>query len=242
MSRFRDVFTRRHVVLPVLHVVGAEQAARNVGIAHDAGVDGVFLISHGRVTDDELLRIHHEVASAFPEFWLGVNCLSWTPEDTFARVGDRVAGVWVDDAGIDENREDQPAARRILDAQARAGWKGLYFGGVAFKYQRPVKEHALAARRAAPFMDVVTTSGPGSAQAASPDKVRAMKAGAGQAPLAIASGISPENVGDYLDHADCFLVATGISYTFEELDPGRLLDLVKVVRSYRARVPPHPPG
>ena len=45
--------------------------------------------------------------------------------------------------------------------------------------------------------------------------------------------MTPENVTDYLPWADCFLVATGISYTFEELDPARVRDLVRVVRAWR---------
>jgi predicted TIM-barrel enzyme len=51
-------------------------------------------------------------------------------------------------------------------------------------------------------------------------------------PLAIASGITPENVGDYLDVADCFLVATGISRSFTELEPSRVRRLIERVRDY----------
>src|SRR5438477_29238 len=81
---------------------------------------------------------------------------------------------------------------------------------------------AAAARAAAASMDVVTTSGPGTGQAAAPDKLRRMKEALGVTPLAIASGVTPENVGGYLPWVDCFLVATGISRTFEEFDPGRV--------------------
>jgi hypothetical protein len=233
MSRFRATFSSRHVILPILHATGKDQVLGNARLARDEGADGVFLISHGRVTDDELLRIHQDLVADLPGFWAGVNCLSLSVEETFARVGDRVAGVWVDDALVDERQEEQPAAQRVLEMQRRHGWRGLYFGGVAFKYQRPVKELARAAALAARCMDVVTTSGPGTGQAASPEKIRTMKQALGEHPLAIASGVTPENVGDYLPHADCFLVATGISYTFEELDPARLRDLVRVVRAWR---------
>jgi predicted TIM-barrel enzyme len=235
MSRFRAVFASRHVILPIIHVVGVDQALRNAQIAQEQGADGVFLISHGRVSDDELLDIHQAVVSAVPELWAGVNCLGLSVEAVFARAGDRVAGVWVDDALVDERRDEQPAAQQILEVQRRHGWRGLYFGGVAFKYQRPVKDLARAARLAAPYMEVVTTSGPGTGHAPEPDKIRTMKQALGDHPLAIASGIAPENVNDYLEHADCFLVATSISYTFEELDPARVRDLVRVVRDWQPR-------
>ena len=236
MSRFRAVFASRHVVLPVIHVVGVEQALGNARLAREEGADGVFLISHGRVSDDQLLEIYQEVVAGLPGWWAGVNCLSLPVEEVFARVGGRVAGVWVDDALVDERRPEQPSAEVILEVQRRHGWQGLYFGGVAFKYQRAVTNLAQAARNALRYMDVVTTSGPGTGQAADPDKIRTMKEALGETlPLAIASGVSPENVTDYLPHADCFLVATGISYTFEELDPARLRDLVRVVRAWRPR-------
>lgn len=58
-----------------------------------------------------------------------------------------------------------------------------------------------------------------------------MKQAIGEFPLAIASGITPENVSESLDIADCFLVAKGISTSFTELDPVRVKRLVDVVRS-----------
>ena len=109
-------------------------------------------------------------------------------------------------------------------------WSGLYFGGVAFKYQRPVDDLAQAAMIAADYMDVVTTSGPGTGHAASLEKISCLKQALGDQPLAIASGITPENVGDYLDRADCFLVATGVSKLWEELDSDGLTALVQNVR------------
>jgi hypothetical protein len=233
MNRFRVVFASRHVVLPIVHVCGREQALRNVALARASGADGTFLISHGAVSDTELLAIYGEARLAQPGWWVGVNCLSWPPEALFARLPVGMQGAWVDDALIDESSDDQPAAARVLEAQCRHGWQGLYFGGVAFKYQRPVRDLAAAAQRAVSYMDVVTTSGPGTGQAAAPNKVRAMKQAIGNAPLALASGVTPENVTDYLPCADCFLVSTGISYNFEELDPARLADLVRVVRAFR---------
>jgi predicted TIM-barrel enzyme len=235
MSRFREVFSKRHVVLTVIHVVGQEQAVRNAQVARDGGADGAFLISHGGVSDDQLLDIHQVVAAEMRGWWVGVNCLSFSVEETFRKMGDRVAGVWIDDALIDERRDEQPAAMRIAEVQKENGWRGLYFGGVAFKYQRAVSDLARAAKLAARWLDVVTTSGPGTGQAADPEKIRVMKQALGDHPLAIASGVTPENVTDYLANADCFLAATGVSYTFEELDPDRVRDMVRVVRAWRGK-------
>jgi predicted TIM-barrel enzyme len=217
MNRYRETFSNRHVVLPVIHVESREQTLRNVEIAHRQGCDGVFLINHD-TPYTKLLEIHHRVCEAFPDWWIGVNCLDLDPSAVFEKLTDEVAGVWADNAMIDERVEHQTRAEKIAEARAKSGWQGLYFGGVAFKYQRPVDDVREAARIAAGYMDIVTTSGPGTGQAAAPDKIRAMKGSLGTFPLAIASGITAQNVGSYLDTADCFLVATGISKSRSELD------------------------
>lgn len=231
MKRYRQVFTARHTVLPVIHVESLEQAHRNTKIARDAGADGVFLINHG-MADVELLAIHEAVVDDNPGWWVGVNCLRLTPEQVFSMVSTKVAGVWVDNARIEESQEKQPYADRVLAVRQSHVPDCLYFGGVAFKYQRDVDDLEAACRIAARYMDVVTTSGPGTGYAADVEKIRRMKQALGNTPLAIASGITPENVVEYLPHADCFLVATGVSRTFTELDPVKLRSLVQRIRSF----------
>ncbi len=228
---FRKIFPQPHVVLPVIHVESEEQALRNAQIARDADADGIFLINHMGLCE-ELLAIHHRLYQEFPDWWIGVNCLDLDPPEVFELVTGEVVGIWADDAGIDERTGEQPLAEEAAAARERSGWEGLYFGGVAFKYQRPVEDLARAARIAVGYMDVVTTSGPATGEAAPRAKIVAMKEAVGDFPLAIASGITPENVDEYLDVADCFLVATGISRSFTELDPKRVRQLIDRVRDY----------
>jgi hypothetical protein len=162
------------------------------------------------------------------------------PAEVFARISPRVAGVWVDDARVREDLPEQVDAAALARARAASGSAALYFGGVAFKYQRPVEDVARAARIAAGYMDVVTTSGPGTGHAADVAKIRAMKAALGPTPLAIASGITPDNVGEYLPVADCFLVATGISSSFDELSAAKVAALVDRVHDFRPPLPSLP--
>lgn len=233
--RFKSTFTNRHVVLPVIHVESESQALRNADLALDAGSDGLFLINHS-IGSEALLEIHATVANHFEDAWIGVNCLDLPPVDVFRRIPGRVGGVWADNAMIDESSDQQPYAQRILDARDVHSPSALYFGGVAFKYQRHVDDLASAAMKAAQFMDVVTTSGPGTGQAAHVDKIRAMKQVLGDFPLAIASGITPDNIGPYLPYSDCYLVATGISRSFDQLDPELLKLLVDRVREYDRQI------
>ncbi len=213
-------------MLPVIHAESADQVYRNVEIVAQAGCAGVFLVNH-TINWRVLLALASHVRSRFPKLWLGVNCLDLEPEQVFERVDGNVGGIWVDNAEVDEQQAGQPAAERIAAARERSGWHGLYFGGVAFKYQREVTDLATAAATATHYMDVVTTSGPGTGQSASPKKIAALRGGLGDYPLAIASGITPENVTDYLGLANCFLVASSISRSFTELNPARLNELLQ---------------
>jgi hypothetical protein len=114
------VFPHRHVVLPVIHVKSEQQAERNANIAAVAGADGVFLINHAGGSD-ALLNIASAVAGQFSGLWVGVNCLDLEPIDVFARVTDRVSGVRVDNAMIQEDRPEQPAEQAILEAKRASG-------------------------------------------------------------------------------------------------------------------------
>lgn len=233
MNRLYEIFGKWPVVLPVIHVVDERQVIENVVVAWEGGSDGVFLINH-RMPSDKFLDIYESISERFPGFWIGINCLDLSVEEIFDEIFrrslDSLSGLWVDNLGIDERLEEQSEADKIAELRRRSRWRGLYFGGVAFKYQRIVSDLEGAAQIAARYTDVITTSGPGTGLAAEVEKIRRMKIAIGEKPLAIASGITPENVKNYLGMADCFLVATGISKDFVTLDPDRLKYLMENVK------------
>lgn len=226
------------VVLPVIHALDAEQVNENIRILVGEGAPGCFLINHD-FGIEPFLPVIGEVRSAWPSLWMGVNFLAVTGRDAFpilgklGKAGCRIDAYWGDDARIDETGQDLSEARQIAAARADSGWSGLYFGGTAFKKQRPVDPARWqdAAREAAPFMDVVTTSGAATGEEAGPQKLRRFRAGIGDAPLALASGITSENARNYAD-ADAFLVATGINRQddFYNIDPARLARLMRITR------------
>jgi predicted TIM-barrel enzyme len=180
------------------------------------------------------MEIQYAVVGSFSDWWVGVNLLGVQQEMVFyyTHTKTKVAGVWVDNAKIKEDQLGQPEAHSILEWQTRMRWEGLYFGGVAFKYQRQVEDLRRAVMTARDFMSVVTTSGPGTGRSANVDKIRIMKEALGDFPLAIASGITPDNIAEYLPYSDCYLVATGISDSFEDLNPALTRRLVANVRAY----------
>lgn len=222
-------------ILPVIHVRDADQAARNVAVVLGEGAQGVFLINHD-FPHMELVPVIEQVRERFPSLWLGVNFLGVTGKHAFPVLGDLAArGVmvdayWADDARIDERVETQAEAVEIDAVRAASGWDGLYFGGTAFKKQREVaaEHYRLSAEIARTHMDAVTTSGIATGHAADISKIETFRQGCGDHPLAIASGVTPENIHLYAPLVDAILVATGINFEgdFYNADPVRLRRLI----------------
>ena len=236
-SDFHELFqTRGPVVLPVIHVLDDARTCRNIEGLLSAGAPGCFLINHDFGVD-QFLPILRSVRGQFPGLWMGANFLAVTGKDAFPILGTleqegcRVDAYWADDARIDERQDTQSEAEAIAQARRDSGWSGLYFGGTAFKKQRPVADASLgdSARLAVPWMDVVTTSGIATGEEADDGKVDTFRRAIGDAPLALASGITPENAHRYAQ-VDCFMVATGINEpgNFYDIDPARLSSLLDV--------------
>ncbi len=223
MSTFKEVFRGKHTFFAVVHVEGGTQALHNARIAEREGADGIFLINHS-ISHASLLECYEVVRNQLPDLWVGLNCLD-LGRSPFRVIPNNTAGLWIDNAGIKEDRDPTMEARELATIRKSSGWQGIYFGGVAFKYQSEVTDVAKVARLAVPFVDVVTTSGTGTGKAADVAKIQKMKEAIGDHPLAIASGITPENVHEYMPYADCFLVATGISDSPAELNTARVRKL-----------------
>ena len=240
-SKFRSVFGQSGpVVLPVIHVLDSKRTLANIDVLLGQGARGCFLINH----DFEIapfLPIIRDVRAHHPDLWMGVNFLATTGLEAFPilakleREGCRVDAYWADDARIDEHADQQTEAQAITDA--KDGWSGLYFGGTAFKKQRPIEvgDYAQAAKTACDWMDVVTTSGLATGIEADDDKIATFRSAIGEQSLALASGITPQNAHRYAE-VDCFMVATGINYhdNFYDIDPKRLGHLLCVAESLGA--------
>ena len=236
---YRERFTKKHVFLAVIHVVNETQALRNANLVLDEGADGVFLISHGTISDEELINIYRYVNATlrtkFKDPFVGLNCLSISGQDVFKLIPNYLSGIWLDNLGIQHDREYQYGPGCILEARKKreaSGWSGLLFGGVAFKHQKAVSYENLpkTSQISTEFCDVVTTSGEATGRAPQVKKIRLIRGAVGDFPVAIASGITPENVKEFMPFADCFLVATGISNSFTELDPVKVRTLSEAIR------------
>ena len=226
------------VILPVIHVLDDARTTANIDHIIDAGLKGCFLINHD-FGINAFLPVLEAIRGRYPDFWIGVNFLAVTGLKAFPILADldergvRIDAYWADDARIDESAVTQEEADNIASTRTDCGWKGLYFGGTAFKKQRPVdpKDYARAAGIAGGLMDVVTTSGIATGHSADLGKLAEFRGALPNRPIALASGITPDNATDY-EMVDCFMVATGINFEndFYNIDAARLSQLVDVCR------------
>ena len=93
-------------------------------------------------------------------------------------------------------------------------------------------DYGKSAQIAGDFMDVVTTSGIATGNAAEISKIATFRSALPDTPIALASGITPANATDYA-MVDCFMVATGINITddFYNIEPARLQSLISKCRN-----------
>jgi uncharacterized protein len=211
-NKLIETFKKERVFLPVIHPVTPGTALDSIRTAVDAGADGIFLIDQG-MSSSEVLDFTLVVKGLYPDLWIGVNLLDTEPHMVIPRIKDLpIGGIWSDNAGINELSNDHPLALKFQEARKEHSWDGLYFGGVAFKYQRVVPQDRLpmATEKAQEWVDVITTSGQGTGQAAEVDKVQVMRSTGVTHPIGLASGITPENVDTFLPFVDVYLVASGI--------------------------------
>jgi hypothetical protein len=225
-------------VYPVIHVTGVESAVAEVATAVRHGIAGVFLIDHD-ADDARLVLSIVAIAEAYPGLFLGANFIR-RPIAEALSIMDRSTGtaevlsaIWSDNAGLDALLHD-PAQKPPVRPP---GWRGLHFGGVAFKYQAavPVAQLPRLGELARAHVDVATTSGPGTGMHADLRRLHALREGLGDHPLALASGVTPENVVDYFGLVDHILVATGIARTGGGIDERKLDLLLQNVERARAR-------
>ena len=215
---------------PVIHVKNLDQALKNADICVKAGVHGFFLINHG-ISYKKLAKIAVDVREWFPKAWIGVNILDADPLTAIPELAvvPNLNAWWVDDPKLIEGQVTQDLADQIRQSLHNQIPSARYFGSVAFKYQPQPVHLANMTRLASQHMDVITTSGEATGHAANAEKIACMFGAAGSHPLALASGVTCENAAHYLPYITWFLVATGISLDFHNLDPVKVAKLQQII-------------
>jgi len=166
------------------------------------------------------------------DFFVGINLLGVDPfmamNIAFSYEFD---ALWTDESfirGNTQTKEDIVQLKNNLEQLdlARMHYFGKYFGSVAFKTQPFCPDPENAAINAIGHMDYITTSGPSTASPPEIEKIIKMKKAIGDNKLAIASGVTPENIKDFKS-ADAILVSSGISDSWTEINENKLKELIK---------------
>ena len=188
-------------------------AVQQAKIAFNGGADGIFLILHAKnTTVAQLNTLYAATRQAFPDRFIGLNCLGINPTKVVDRLPDDLDGLWID-SGICGHGLDMQvlhAMHALQEKEKLTKHHVQVFGAFAFKYQLPMSPLQLL--KWVPFatalFDVITTSGSGTGQAIEQTKADAVKSvSQGKALLGCASGVSIENIHRLLGTFDVFVVA-----------------------------------
>jgi hypothetical protein len=162
-----------------------------------------------------------------PALRIGVNYLTLPASQALSRAQFHdFDATWTDRQEFSDGRPSPEACDVLVGRNP----DHLFFAAVAFKGQPDDPDPPASARLAARCGLIPTTSGPATGRAPDVAKMRAIRETMrDDDPLAIASGITPENVGEFAPFVTHILVATGISSSFYEFDGDKLARLTKEV-------------
>ncbi len=221
-------------LFPVIHIKDVEQVFAQLEICVRNKVDGVFLIHH-RKRYGAVAQMAYVAQQKFPDLWVGVNALDLTPVRAFSmKWPSNVKAIWSDLCGVYEEQGDfnVTEANEIQFARRNSNPKLEFFASFAFKYQAPVKDLIGGARTVRSYCSTVVTSGDGTGIAADVEKVATIHHGLKcWARLGLASGVTPDNVDNYLRYVDDYLVATGIGKDFHTIDEEKLRALQEKLKT-----------
>ena len=223
------------IVLPVIHHIDKDTTWEQAEIAYKCGADGIFLISHFN-EDLDLPPIAKEISQenwktpSGKEFKLGLNLLNTHHLNSFDIVKDYdLDYLWLDHAGI--NSSGISESGKILVQKYSQHPKIDIFASVAFKYQATDPNPPLAAQIADSFGFIATTSGAGTGSAPSVDKIQSMNVTA-SGRLAVASGMTVENIKNFIPYLSHILVATGVSIDEHRFNNKKLKQFIDICHNY----------
>ena len=216
-------------IYPVIHYSTFEHTFAQAEKCINQKVDGIFLISHNG-NDYDLIPTANAIKALY-DIKIGVNMLG---SSDILQVYDDALGslcvdmVWFDNCGV-SSKGVTPEGRALSDMAIKHPDVEV-FAAVAFKYQKTEERPTLAAAIASSYKFIATTSGSGTGKSPELAKIQMMSY-ATDGKLAVASGMTVENVRRYTPYLSHILVATGISSDFHTIDETLLEQFVKEVRS-----------
>lgn len=203
-------------IIPVIHLVNTKQLLRNIDTCLNNNIKHVFIINH--LTDyNDVINNASLIKETFPKLWVGVNILDMQPSVSL-KIDLPFDGIWID------------KTLTLTDVENKI-FKGDIFSGLNFKYQKQFSGKDLEdqIQIIKQTSTIACTSGAGTGKEASIEKIKNIKELLGDFPLALASGVSSNNIENYLPYVDNFLVASSITDNNEIIKDFLLKDLVSKI-------------
>ncbi len=216
------------LVYPVIHYLNDQLTIEQADLAKQCGADGIFLISHNN-NNEQLAPLGTLIKNKYPTFKVGLNLLGDNIINT-ANIALQYGldMIWGDYCGVSSNGLN---ANGLELKEWKQNNKNInIFASVAFKYQQVEHNPSKAALEAQAAGFIPTTSGSGTGFAPTIDKIKIMSTTTGGL-LAIASGMTCDNINEFKPFLSHILIATGISYDEHRFDPAKLQQFIISAKS-----------
>lgn len=210
-------------IFAVIHARNKIESFANADLAISCGCNGVFFISHGDLSDNEILDLAKSYESE-NSILIGINLLGARVENIVSDIACSVDMLWSDYVPTGSSQE------LFIQRRNEQLCAFKFFGGVAFKYQPQPSDLLKAAQDVRGVVDVLTTSGTATGSAPESSKLKILAEGFGDK-IAVASGVTATNAVEMLPYVNKFLVSTGISSDFFTIDEYKCKALVNAIRS-----------
>lgn len=208
--KMSSLFLQGHAmnVYPVIDHIDATTTLDQASLAFEAGADGVFLISHNNA-DNEIIELAKQVKINHKTKKIGLNLLNTDILLAAQIVLDSgIDMLWGDRCGVSSIGLNDTGIR--LSQFAKMNPEIQVFASVAFKYQETEPNPELAALIALSANFMPTTSGAATGKAPDTLKIKTMSFSTSGV-LAIASGMTVDNIKQFSPFVSDILVATGVS-------------------------------
>lgn len=206
-------------LIPVIHVITEEDTYLNIELCLKNEINNIMLISHGYFNFEKIINLYIKLKNDYPILNLGINFLDLKNTNIFQILKNYnfyPDMLWIDNCfkNIDYSLNETITFHNNYQNYIENGFKGLFFCGFAFKYQKQPKNLELSTKKILPIINgILTTSGEETGTASNLNKIitifNILKND--NLKICLASGININNIDIFINYIDYFLVSTGIN-------------------------------
>lgn len=232
INKVTNVFGKtNNILLPVLACYTKNQFMDNIKNLYtyfkEGKISGIFILTTNIYYSD-FISVYQEAKSKFPDFWIGVNLIGENIFKVLEFIKEyQPDGIWVDNSYLISDT-NVGICELILNQIKKYNWKGLYFGGVMFKYTNSCNTfNPNILKLAHQYIDVLTTSGDATGIEIKQEKLDLISDNVkDNICIAVASGINPTNIKNISKKSNILIVRTSIVDSDNNIDLEKLNELI----------------